>query len=162
MLPPKLEYLFVADFADGSRYFQTPADRSVFHPLSKSAWWDVDQRIAEVVKFTLVDIHNQHEHSVHLDDGHFISDGTHIPNTKAIDHGELTNYRVIYFRRTQQQIVLGPDGHVKRPFIIGYFIGWQANDVKEKCHKMMIEVPPLGMGQIKNYDPNKPTTLVRQ
>jgi hypothetical protein len=142
MLPAKLDYLFVADFKDGSRYFQTPADASVVHPLTKSAFWDVLQRLDEVKQFTLTDRHRQHEHSVFLDDGHFTTDGRIIAPDPGV--GPLHNFRLIYFRRCQQRT---EGGFHCRPEIVAYFIGWQANDPAGKNFKMMLQIKPLGSSE---------------
>ena len=148
MLPPKFDYLFVADFKDGSRYFQTQADASVVHPLTKSAFWDVLQRIEEVKKFTLIDRHNQHEHTVFLDDGHFKTDGKIL----VCPRNGLTNFRLIYFRRAQQSHEQEIRSFHPKPYYVGYFIGWQANlfsdmqlpENKRTNYKMILEIPPLG------------------
>lgn len=137
MLPRKLDYLFVAEFKDGSRYFQDRYDRSIEHPLSKSAFYDVSQHLADVSTFTLTD--GNRKHTVFLSDGHFQTDGTIITSP----YGELTNYRLIYFRRVQQ--VTSRDGVSSD--IVGYFIGWQANDASGKNYQMMLEIPPTGKGK---------------
>jgi len=144
MLPPKLDYLFVADFQDGSRYFQTPADASVVHPLTRSAFWDVLQRFEEVKQFTLIDRHGQHEHTVNLDDGHFKTDGKIIPCPR----NDLHNFRLIYFRRTEQKLEQEVRKHHPKPYVVGYFIGWQANDPTDQNYKMVLEIPPLGRGAV--------------
>lgn len=135
MLPAKLTYLFVADFKDGSRYFQNESDTSMSHPLTKSGFWDVLQRLDQVTKFTLTD--SVHEHSVFLDDGHFKTDGEILVSP----HKELTNYRLIYYRRCQQIV---SNGLLERPKIVAYFLGWQANDFQGKNFQMLLRVPPSG------------------
>ncbi len=144
MLPPKFDYLFIADFSDGSRYFQTQADASVVHPLSRSAFWDVKQRLEEVKQFTLIDRHNQHQHTVFLDDGHFKTDGKIIPCPRS----DLTNFRLIYFRRAQQKLEQEVRNHHPKPYFVGYFMGWQANRISDNQNfQMVLEIPPLGMGK---------------
>jgi len=141
MLPAKLDYLFVAEFKDGSRYHQDHKDASREHPLTKSAFYDVCQRgLENVSEFRLVNCKS--EHSVSLIDGHFKTDGRIVPSP----YGELTNYRLIYFRRMNANF---EGGFVKRPEVASYFIGWQANDANGKNFQMMLEIPPPGMGQSK-------------
>ena len=135
MQQPRLSYLFEARFKDGTTYFQPPTDVSVEHPLTRSAFYDVVQRLSEVDVFTLRGCGRVH--SVHLIDGHFVTDDQilHSP------HGQLTNYRLIYFRRMQ---VVSVGGQHKRPEVIAYFIGWQANDERGKNYQMMLEIPGDG------------------
>ncbi len=148
MLPPKLDYLFVCDFLDGSRYFQNPSDASVEHPLRRSAYWDVCQRLDQVSQFTLIDRHRQHEHAVYLSDGHFKTDGKIIPCPRT----DLENFRLIYFRRVQQKLeneeVLNEartKAHHPKPYIVAYCIGWQANRIgTEENFQMRLLIPPLG------------------
>ncbi len=133
MLPRRLEYLFIADFKDGTRYRQNQNDCSVVHPLTRSAFYDVAQRLADVRVFTLTN--GVREHQVFLEDGHFKTDGRVIVH----HYGELTNYRLVYFRRMQ---VLMESGCAERPIVKAYFIGWQANDLAGKNYKMCIEIQP--------------------
>jgi hypothetical protein len=142
MLPPKLDYLFTATFRDGSVYHQTPADTSVEHPLTKSAFYDVLQRNSDVASFTLIDRHGQHQHTVFLSDGHFTTDGRVIPCPRS----DLTGFRLIYFRRVQH---IREGGFQTKPYVQAYFIGWQANDASGKNFQMMLEIPPLGLGKPK-------------
>lgn len=135
MLPAKLDYLFTARFKDGSVYRQTLADRSVENPLTRSAYYDVEQRIGEVEEFTLRD--RTHEHSVNLVNGHFKTDGQEV--VAALDG--LRDFELKYWRRVQQ--VLEGNFHQKTE-IVGYFIGWVAKDEKGKSWKMIMEIKPSG------------------
>lgn len=152
MLPQKLDFLFVADFFDGSRYFQNPNDASVRHPLTRSAFYDVAQRLDQVKVFTLIDRHRQHEHAVFLEDGHFKSDGhLFLPDPKV---GEMFNFRLIYFRRCQVPQVMGARGVDFEPHkVVGYFIGWQANDAAGRNHKLVLRIPPLGSLEKPEFEP---------
>ena len=140
MLPPKLDYLFIADFNDRSRYFQTPQDVSREHPLTRSAFWDVAQRLDQVTEFTLIDRHQQHEHTVFLSDGHFKSDGKII----VCPRNDLNHFRLIYFRRVEHKF---ENEAQFKPYIVGYFIGWQANDANGRNFQMILQVPPLGSSE---------------
>jgi len=135
MLPPKLDHLFIATFKDGTKIHQTPNDVSTLEPLTKSAFYDVLQRLSDVATFTLTN--GAREHTVFLDDGTFNSDGKILVNP----HGELTNFRLIYFRR-MNQAVSGTFKH--QPEVGSYFMGWQANDANGKNFQMVIEIKPTG------------------
>ena len=142
MLPAKLDYLFTAQLSDGSVIVQDRHDRSVTEPLTQSTFYDVRQRIAHVRRFFITSLDTRHLHLVDLTDGHFETDGTILTSP----YGELTNYRVVYFRRCQQ-ILEG--GTLLPPRITSYFIGWQANDSTGKNFQMSLEVPALGLGQAR-------------
>ncbi len=138
-LPAHLDYLFIADFKDGTRIYQDKRDCSRIEPLTRSAFWDVQQRIAEVIRFTLGSVDGQRLHFVDLRDGHFETDGEIILNP----YGALTDYRLVYFRRVEEVFEAGARSY---PRIVGYFFGWQANDEHGKNFQMMLEIPPLGLG----------------
>ena len=130
---PKLEYLFTARFRDGSVIHQTPQDVSRLEPLTRSAFYDVLQRLPEVESFTLYN--GRTGHTVFLTDGHFNSDGRILVNP----HGELTNFRLIYFRTVSQNM----EGDTLKPArVTKYVIGWQANDAKGQNFQMKIEILP--------------------
>lgn len=65
---PRLDYLFEADFVDGTTYFQGNDDESINH-AGKSAYTDVRERMGEVKRFHLVG--NGDRYTVDLTDGHF-------------------------------------------------------------------------------------------
>lgn len=142
MLPAKLDYLFVAEFKDGTRYYQDKRDRSLVEPLTRSAFYDVQQRLDEVTKFSLVG--GGREHTVFLYDGHFETDGEIIVSHPSL--GDLTKRRLIYFRRCEQTVKAG---QAMPPKVVGYFIGWQANDEHGRNQQMVLEIPPLGLGRAK-------------
>lgn len=148
MLPPRLEYLFTARFQDGSVYFQHPSDSSQVHPMTRSSFWDVSQKLEQVKEFTLRDRRGHHEHTVFLGDGHFQTDGQVLPCPRP----DLNNFRLIYFRRVEQTLESNPvegEQHHARPKVIGYFMGWQANDATGKNYQMLLEIPPPGLGTVK-------------
>lgn len=75
---PRLDYLFEADFADGTTYIQGADDESLFHEKDAegngpSAYQDVQDRMDEVIRFHLVGKGNRY--SVDLTDGHFEVNG---------------------------------------------------------------------------------------
>jgi len=139
MLPAPFDYYFTAELRNGSRIHQDRFDRSKTEPLTRTAFWDVQQRISEVRRFNLISRDKRHLHFVDLLDGHFETDGQVIVSP----YGELTNYRPIYFRRCQQ---VWEGGVLSYPRIAAYFIGWQANDETGKNFQMSLEIPPLGLG----------------
>jgi hypothetical protein len=135
MLPRPLDYLFTARFTDGSVIHQTRHDVSQIEPLTRSAFYDVVQRLSEVESFTLSN--GRREHTVYLKDGHFNSDGKILINP----HGELTNFRLIYFRRMQQDTF---GDYRDRPEVKLYFMGWQANQPDTgKNFQMVLEIDPV-------------------
>lgn len=142
MLPHELEYLFTARFRDGTLIHQTPADCSATEPLTRSAFYDVAQRIAEVESFTLNN--GRSRHTVFLADGHF--ETWHHGRQKVLTnpHGELTNFRLIYFRRVHAGVTAG--GKALPGMIVLYVIGWQANDEHGKNFQMHLEIKPDGLG----------------
>lgn len=144
MLPARLDYLFTARFKDGSVIHQTRHDVSQVEPLTRSAFWDVLQRLPELASFTLASA--TQAHTVFLADGRFNSDGRIITSP----HGELTNFRLIYFRRVQQS-VSGDFKH--RPEVMFYFLGWQANDARGKNFQMIIRLSPPGTGPSQIHTP---------
>lgn len=135
MLSPKLDYLFIAVFKDGSRYYQDKFDRSRDQPLTRSSFFDVQEQLADVSRFILTD--GRRSHCVFLDDGHFVTEGQEISNP----HRELINYRLIYFRRIEQSFEAGV---AAAPRVVAYFIGWQANDARGQNYKMLLEIPSTG------------------
>jgi hypothetical protein len=143
MLPPILDYLFIAHFTDGSVIHQTRYDVSTIEPLTRSAFYDVVQRLPEVESFTLTN--GPRSHTVYLKDGHFNSDGKILINP----HGELTNFRLIYFRRVQVSSYSADElEHViiddrRRPTVKLFVMGWQANDARGKNFQMVLEIDPV-------------------
>lgn len=77
---PKLNYLFEADFADGTTYHQGADDESINHPPDAegngpSAFRDVQDRMDEVKRFHLVHTETGTRYTVDLTDGHFEVNG---------------------------------------------------------------------------------------
>lgn len=141
MPTPVLKYLFEARFVDGHVIYQPSTDASIIHPLSRSSFWDVQNYgKSDLVTFTLRGFGR--EHTVDLRDGHFTTDGMIISSP----YGKLTNYRVIYFRRVQ---VVSEGGMHKRPEIVAYFLGWQANDYRGQNKQMVLEIAGNGCGRVR-------------
>jgi hypothetical protein len=113
-----LAYLFECHFEDGTILFQTPTDVSSIDS-SKSAFYDVSLRLAEVEVFGLVN--NEHTYAVFLKDGHFEIDGVPFELTSGDDCIPVgTAFRLVYFRRHRHQFG-GVEDH-----LVTYHFGWQA------------------------------------
>jgi hypothetical protein len=117
----ELAYLFECHFVDGTMIQQTPDDISKLDS-ARSAFYDVSQRIDEVIVFGLVN--DDHTYVVDLRDGHFEIDGVPFDISGQDELPAGTSYRLIYFRRVVHTITQGfvnmTDSTVK------YHIGWQA------------------------------------
>ncbi len=96
---PRLDYLFEADFTDGTTYFQGADDESLNHPKDAdgncpSSYKDVLDRADDVKRFHLVGKGNRY--TVDLSDGHFEANGASF----FIDRPSipLTNIKLWYLR----------------------------------------------------------------
>lgn len=129
---PALKYLFEAHFSDGTVIRQSPEDVSTTSP-GKSAFYDVQQRLGDVVNFVLTDGTNRF--LVDLRDGHFESNAIRFfpldPETRIPDG---TTFRLIYFRRHKVDFNIGYEeiGHA-----VKYYFGWQAT-IDGRNHKQTI------------------------
>lgn len=146
---PKLDYLFVADFSDGTSYVQGPDDESLFHPKDAegngpNAYRDVCDRMEDVVRFHLEG--NGHRYTVDLTDGHFEIDGTpFIVERKDLP---ISDMRLVYLRYTNVESVVeataNADGlfnwrkgkEVSRAhYVSRYVIGFTANQAGEEIEQ---------------------------
>jgi hypothetical protein len=122
-----LKYLFTATFEDGTYVQQTEQDISPTNP-EKSPFWDVLQNPAKLIKFELS---NGHEYyAVNLLNGEF---NIRLHGSNSIfpaPKEQLTDFRVIYFRRTTLSFNLAFQQNGQAA--IEYHIGWQANDANGK------------------------------
>src|SRR5258707_14004136 len=55
MNKPKLKYLFVVEYTDGTTYHQTPEDKSKLDPDKRSEFYDVLQSGKTIKRFSLVE-----------------------------------------------------------------------------------------------------------
>ena len=111
-----LKYLFTAIYTDGSTLVQTQQDVSS-KDWQRSAFYDVEHD-----KLQAFGIESDTDAIlVHLDTGDFELNGVRFGSYDK----EVTNRRLIYFRRHRHQFSLGMDeiGHD-----IEYHLGWQGND----------------------------------
>jgi hypothetical protein len=115
-----LDYLFVADFRDGTTIRQNADDQSATAP-ERSCFFDVleaQKQGKELIRFSLV---GEHTYSIDLTTGRFQVDSASF----AVDERELVNFRVLYFRvRDSHFSGVG----VYQGYSVAYRIGFQAND----------------------------------
>lgn len=141
VVTPVLDYLFAAEFLDGSRLEQTPEDVSASHP-TKSAFYDLCQHneyggvLTDEHGLALVrdDIaffgitNGEHFYVVDLRDGHFELD--HMPffpqPTAYPDIPPGGRFSLLYFRDHQQDIIMAPDGsQTLGAHRMAYRLGWE-------------------------------------
>ncbi len=149
MLPARLTYLFTARFTDGTVYNQTPLDTSRDQPLTRSAFWDVQEAIRLGKKLKSFSVTNgTHTVEVFYDTGRFRIDGEDVFQPAWRN---LTNFRVVYFRRVQQKITMTGKGRGRqkrmvskqeRPEVVAHVIGWQANDWKGNNYEEVFTIDP--------------------
>ena len=105
----KLDFTFIAEYHNGQIYKQTPEDRSVKEPTTRSAFYDVEQE--KVKRFSLTG--KGHIITVDLTDGHFEVDGN-----KIYTNPPPIKLNLLYSQRVLQTI--GELSEKRR-----YYIGWQ-------------------------------------
>ena len=145
-----MKYLFKAEFLDGTTYEQHPNDLSIAGEGFGSSFSDIIERVrnGEVKIFSLIS--KEHTGLVDLQDGHFEVDGLLFEVSSDFNNTLLSSYRLIYFRRVRQcsqKIVtldneLNPnveDGEMTSQ-IVGFRIGWQANDESGKNYQQILEI----------------------
>ena len=118
-----LKYLFECHFNDGTMLHQTQEDVSKIAPPeeNKSAFYDVMQRINDVIVFGIVD--EKHTYVVDLRDGHFEIDGMAFTIHDKEDLPPDAVFRLIYFRRRVEQVTMG---YVQaQSSSMKYHLGWQ-------------------------------------
>jgi hypothetical protein len=115
-----LEYLFIAEFRDGTTIRQTADDQSATAP-ERSCFFDVleaQNQGKELIRFSLV---GAHTYSIDLTTGRF-----HADTTSFILHDrERVNFRVLYFRVRDSHF---SGAGVYQGYNVAYRIGFQAND----------------------------------
>lgn len=114
-----MKYLFVADYADGTRYEQGPADESLQDP-KRNAFFDIHYKPfkpeEELIRFSLVG--DGHVYTVDLRDGHFEVDGVPF----RVTQGPAENCRLLFWKdHTHTRSSGGVTTHE-----IVYRIGWDA------------------------------------
>lgn len=121
-----LAYLFTCRFTDGTAIQQTQEDVSVADS-TRSAFYDVVQRLTEVETFTLIQQRSgrQHSFSVDLRDGHFEIDGVPFFSQAEELPSVPKSYRLIYFHRHQHRVIQGQAMTGDASSVV-FHIGWQA------------------------------------
>lgn len=117
-----LKYLFKALFNDGTSIIQNLDDKPQI-AKEGSAFTDVNLRLNDVIKFTLLDLNSQEVVSVNLEKGYFQFAGG--PPFLAIDPSIQippdTKFKLIYFRRYRHTITpIGVTGQIPTEYHIGY------------------------------------------
>lgn len=142
-----LKYLFTAEFANGNLFDQNPEDRSTIEPEKKSAFFDVMERIRsgkpddKLIGFHLVDPISKNQLSVNLINGLFYFNGFPFNVADEYNHlelGELTDYEVIYFRKTRQHINSETLKVIRTE--LTFRLGWKAKDKEGKVVQRVIEI----------------------
>jgi hypothetical protein len=115
-----LKYLFTAVFNDGSYLDQNVADVSATDQ-TKSCFYDVQERINDVVSFGLIDDDENHA-CVNLDTGEFIINGSYFTLSALLPD---TKRELVYWRRHTHQFA---NGH-EQAHDVEYIIGYKANGI---------------------------------
>lgn len=131
-------YLFTCRFTDGSTIQQTIEDLSAKDD-TRSAFYDVVQRMDEVETFTIInrDAPRTHTYMVDLRDGHFEVDGVPFEVSSEELPGEA-EFRLIYFHRHQHHVIQGQT-MTGNEDVVRYHIGWQTT-IDGKNFQSMISV----------------------
>lgn len=144
-----LRYLFEAHLKDGTVIRQTQDDQSTAEPLTRSAYFDVAQRLDEVELFGLYN--EQHTYTVSMRDGHFEVDGVPF-SAQPVASGVINEggrFELVYFRDHQQEFVVtasvGADGQITESRTLGphyhqYRMGWNYFDPNGKVYTQTIVV----------------------
>ena len=129
-------YLFTCRLNDGTIIQQTQEDVSQ-EDTTRSAFFDVVQRIEDVETFSIKKYDAPHNYMVDLRDGHFEIDGIPFQVSSEELPGEA-KFRLIYFHRHQHRVVQGQvmSGNGAS---IRYHIGWQTT-IDGKNFQSMISV----------------------
>ena len=126
---------------DGTVIKQTPEDVSTAEPLTRSAYYDVAQRLDDVVAFGLYNDKNQYV--VDLRDGHFEINGVPFSaqpvTSPCINEGG--KFRLVYYRDHQQELVM-TNGGAPQPGTHHhqYRMGWEYFDPNGKTYQQTIVI----------------------
>lgn len=120
-----LKYLFVAEFADGTRIVQTPKDKSKIDPL-KSEFYDVMEyeKKSKLIRFSLGHTERDTFARVDLVDGHF-----ELNDQKFDLHFNLPSkepqFRIVYYRIRREQLQIKDGKQTPISIDPSYMLGWQ-------------------------------------
>ncbi len=123
----ELKYLFEAHFANGPSVFQTKEDKSLIDPDKRSAFYDVSQRIDDIIIFGLYN--DEHTYVVDLRDGHFEIDKVPFYAQPSTSNNipEGGKYKLLYFRDHQQDFIVdqGNGQCAEGEHRVMYRLGWE-------------------------------------
>lgn len=141
---PEIQFLFEADFSDGTTYHQDVDDTSLNYPPDadgngKSAFADVMDRIEDVIRFHLVN--GDQRTTVDLTNGLFAVNGQVV----ELHDCELTSpLKLVYYRKVRVEKDVSAKGEESnhRHYIASYHIGWQmlGKDGKNVTHVLAVVV----------------------
>lgn len=127
-----LKYLFVVEYTDGSKFYQTSEDASTTDP-KRSCFYDVLNSGKEIKTFSLVN--DRDWYTVDLTDGYFDVNG------KRFFAGEIlplpAKLRLIFYREHTHNFNRNDNAELSHE--IDYVIGWQTT-IKRKNYKQIIRV----------------------
>ena len=135
----EFRWLFIATFDDGSVIEQTPEDKSVLEPATRSAWYDVMQRLEAGHKLKQLDlchVNGKEIVTVDMHTGAIIINGTpfNAHHEQQFDPATAELQPILFHETKRRQTITGTvqdDLSVKSEisstegFINRYFIGWQ-------------------------------------
>lgn len=127
------KYLFKCLFKDNTILEQTQSDISQSNP-QKSAFYDIQQRLGDVMAFALYNTETKDEYLVDLRDGHFEINQV---SFKVYCEDNLSNIRLIYFRRHVHLFNVGA-ANEETSHKVSYNFGFQAVDSCGKNVKHII------------------------
>lgn len=140
MADANLKYLFSCLMKDGTIIDQTQEDVSPTNS-EKSAFYDVNQRLDDVVQFILVSQESDPIcYGVNLQTGEFLVNG-HAFTAQDTSLTELPTdpqYRLIYFRRVKLHFNAATLEQTGKSIV--YYIGWQTTDADGKNRQQTIAV----------------------
>lgn len=142
-----LKYLFIATFADGATYRQTPDDESRLEPGVRSQFYDVLKKAetCPIVRFELNEIPAAaflpkpgNSFAVDLIDGHFEVNGTPF----KMHEEELVGFELVFFRNhthSFNQRLTGTAQPKEVSHDVVYRIGWKLKGQQTYQRVMQIE-----------------------
>lgn len=121
---PTLNYLFVAQYKDGTMFAQPDDDKSA-RDEKRSAFYDIDQENLDCFFLT----NGKDVYMVDMNDGHFEANQASF-NLVDQEFTLVNPLRLVYYRETVVNSEISPEGEeVKREhFVRRYFMGWQTTD----------------------------------
>lgn len=140
---PRLKYLFIAEFVDGTFFKQTPEDKSTIDP-KRNCYYDVLQSGKKIRRFSIVN--NEHVLTVDLGNGVFYIDNLPVllesdklpclpEKFDLIWYHQVTRDQNITYDKKTGDVIKREDLSEFRE----YFIGWKCN-INGKSYQQKIGV----------------------